>query len=282
MSESTINSLIQLLDDPDKDVYDKVKDKLLEYGATIIPKLEHVWQENDKSLIQSRVEEIIQQIQSKSLFYRLQHWVNSSQKDLLEFWVFTTQLQFPNFDRTAYTKRLSKLATEARKSIRLINGVYEKIAAFNHFLFHVNGFKGNLKNYHSPNNSCLNFVMDSRKGNPLSLSLIYIYLSKHIGLPICGINMPRHFIVGYENELMGDPVKFYINPYSKGSILSRQDLSFFLKQENIKEETKYFAPCGHVEIAKRMLSNLLYSYTFQGNKQKSKEVIKLLELFKQY
>ena len=124
--------------------------------------------------------------------------------------------------------------------------------------------------------------MDSRKGNPLSLSLIYLYLSKHIGLPICGINMPRHFIVGYENELMGDPVKFYINPYSKGSILSRQDLSFFLKQENIKEETKYFAPCGHVEIAKRMLSNLLYSYTFQGNKQKSKEVIKLLELFKEY
>ena len=74
MSESTINSLIQLLDDPDKDVYDKVKDKLLEYGATIIPKLEYVWQENDKSLIQSRAEEIIQQIQFKSLFYHLQHW----------------------------------------------------------------------------------------------------------------------------------------------------------------------------------------------------------------
>ena len=92
--------------------------------------------------------------------------------------------------------------------------------------------------------------------------------------------MPRHFIVGFENEGMGDPIKFYINPFSKGTILNRHDLTFFLQKENINEETKYFSPCGNAEIAKRMLNNLLYSYTYQDNKEKSVELIKFLELFK--
>ena len=235
MSKPIINSLIQLLDDPDEDVYANVKTKLLSYGLPVLYKLEQVWEEHDGSIIQSRAEEIIQLIQFNSHYDHLQQWVSSSKKDLMIFWVFTTRLQFPNFDGLSYIRQLSNLAEEAEKSIQFINGDYEKIAAFNHFLFEEKKFRGNQKNYHSPNNSCLNYVMDHKEGNPLSLSLIYLYLSKLIGLPICGVNMPRHFIVGYENKRMGDPIKFYINPFSKGSILSRQDLSFFLKKKTLKK-----------------------------------------------
>ena len=49
--------------------------------------------------------------------------------------------------------------------------------------------------------------------------------------------MPKHFIIGFEdeNEINGDPIKFYINPFSKGAILNRQDLEIFLKREKLKK-----------------------------------------------
>ena len=94
--------------------------------------------------------------------------------------------------------------------------------------------------------------------------------------------MPKHFILGFEDEseLNGDTVKFYINPFSKGAILNRQDLELFLKREKLKEESKYFTPCGNIAIIKRLINNLLHSYTYQGKKEKAQEMLTLLRLFK--
>ena len=94
--------------------------------------------------------------------------------------------------------------------------------------------------------------------------------------------MPKHFIIGFEdeNEINGDSIKFYINPFSKGAILNRQDLEFFLKREKLKEESKYFTPCGNTAIVKRLLNNLLHSFTFQSKKEKAQEIITLIRLFK--
>ncbi len=282
MSSEIFQSLIRLLDDPDEDVYASVKDKLLEYGTSALTHLESAWENNNHQLTQTRAEEIIHQIHLNDHLNKLNQWIKTPQKNLVDAWIILTQHRFPNFDGTLYSEQLSLLADEAKQSIELTDSDFEKVAAFNHFLFNEKGFKGNTNNYHSPNNSCLNYVMDNRKGNPLSLSIIYLHLSKQIGLPVCGVNMPRHFIVGFENDMFGDPIKFYINPFSKGTILSRQDLEHFLQKEKIKEETKYFSPCGHVEIVKRMINNLLYSYTFKGDQEKTNELIKFLQLFKSY
>ena len=83
--------------------------------------------------------------------------------------------------------------------------------------------------------------------------------------------MPKHFILGFEDEsvINGDPIKFYINPFSNGTILNRQDLELFLKREQLKEESKYFTSCGNEAIIKRLINNLLHSYIFQGKKRKS-------------
>jgi regulator of sirC expression with transglutaminase-like and TPR domain len=158
----------------------------------------------------------------------------------------------------------------------------EKISALNTIIFSRYRFRGNVKNFHSPENSFINDVIDNRKGNPLSLSIIYMHISRKIGLPVCGINMPKHFIVGFESEhhFDIDSIKFYINPFSKGTILNRQDLETFLKREKIKESSKYFSPCGNKEILKRLINNLLHSYTYRSKKEKAEEMVKFLQLFK--
>ena len=149
--------------------------------------------------------------------------------------------------------------------------------------FTQNGFKGNTRNFKSPDNSFINTVIDNHRGNPLSLCMLYIIIAVQLGLPICGINMPKHFIIGFEDEkeINGDPIKFYINPFSKGTVLNRQDLEAFLERKKLKEESKYFTPCGNTAIVKRLLNNLVHSFIFQSRKEKAEEIITLIRLFKQ-
>ena len=269
MKSSTLKALIDLLEDPDKEVYKTVKNELIDQGTDIIPNLEDAWEKNFNSLTQDRVEEIIREIQFNSLIAELKSWI-ASPKNLLEGWLIISRYQYPELKIISFEEELNKIAEEAKSSIKKYDSDLEKISTLNYILFNKYGFRGNMRNFHSPENSFINDVIENKKGNPLSLSIIYIYICQKIGLPICGINMPKHFIVGFEsdNHFDIDSIKFYINPFSRGTILNRQDLEKFLKREKIKESSKYFSPCSNKEILKRLINNLLHSYTYRSKKEK--------------
>lgn len=281
MNPKVLSALIELLEDPDKEVYKTVKNELIDLGTNIIPNLEEAWEKNFDSLIQDRVEEIIHEIQFKSLLNELKLWI-SSPKDILEGWMIISRYHYPELKKESFESTLTNIINEAHLAIENCNSDLEKISALNTIIFSRYRFRGNVKNFHSPENSFINDVIDNRKGNPLSLSIIYMHISRKIGLPVCGINMPKHFIVGFESEhhFDIDSIKFYINPFSKGTILNRQDLETFLKREKIKESSKYFSPCGNKEILKRLINNLLHSYTYRSKKEKAEEMVKFLQLFK--
>ena len=282
MNLKELNALISLLEDPDKEVFNTVKTRLVELGVEIVPNLEEAWVNNFDSIIQSRAEQIIHEIQFKETQENLKQWLENPKKNLLDAWFIVSKYQFNDIDEQFYRHKIFKLSKELKVEVDKHINDLEKVSAFNHIFFRKNGFKGNIKNFHSPENSYINCVLNNNRGNPLSLCMLYIIISEYINFPICGINMPKHFILGFEDEsvINSDPIKFYINPFSNGTILNRQDLELFLKKEQLKEESKYFTPCGNEAIIKRLINNLLHSYIFQGKKEKAQEMVTLLRLFK--
>ena len=282
MNDKELNALISLLEDPDKEVFNSVKSRLVELGIEVLPELENAWESNFDSLVQNRAEKIIHEIHFRDIVKSLKKWIQKKDKNLLEAWFIISKYQYPDIDEQFYRTKIYNLVSQINVEVEQTYSELEKISAFNKVFFTQNGFRGNTRNFQSPDNSFINTVIDKHKGNPLSLSMLYIIIAEQIGLPICGINMPKHFIIGFEdeNEINGDSIKFYINPFSKGAILNRQDLEFFLKREKLKEESKYFTPCGNTAIVKRLLNNLLHSFTFQSKKEKAQEIITLIRLFK--
>ena len=282
MNDKELNALISLLEDPDKEVFDSVKSRLVELGIEVLPELENTWESNFDSLVQDRAEKIIHEIHFRDIIKSLKKWIQKKDKNLLEAWFIISKYQYPDIDEQFYRSKIYNLVSQINLEVEQTYSELEKISAFNKVFFDQNGFKGNTRNFQSPDNSFINTVIDKHKGNPLSLSMLYIIIAEQIGLPICGVNMPKHFIIGFEdeNEINGDAIKFYINPFSKGAILNRQDLEVFLKREKLKEESKYFTPCGNTAIVKRLLNNLLHSFTFQSKKEKAQEIITLIRLFK--
>ena len=282
MNDKELNALISLLEDPDKEVFDSVKSRLVELGVEVLPELGNAWESNFDSLVQDRAEKIIHEIHFRDIVKSLKKWIQKMDKNLLEAWFIISKYQYPDIDEQFYRTKIYNLVSQINVEIEQTYSELEKISAFNKVFFTQNGFRGNTRNFQSPYNSFINTVIDKHKGNPLSLSMLYIIIAEQIGLPICGVNMPKHFIIGFEdeNEINGDNIKFYINPFSKGAILNRQDLEVFLKREKLKEESKYFTPCGNTAIVKRLLNNLLHSFTFQSKKEKAQEIITLIRLFK--
>ena len=130
-------------------------------------------------------------------------------------------------------------------------------------------------------------VIESRKGNPLSLSLIYSIIAQKLELPIYGVNLPNHFILAYmdnngTNLFMSNGneygVLFYINTFSKGSIFQKEDIQQFLQSIQVTPDASHFQPCSNSDIIRRMLTNLIAAFQQVGSHEKVNELCELRSL----
>ena len=74
-------------------------------------------------------------------------------------------------------------------------------------------------------------------------------------------------------------ILFYINPFSKGTILYQDEIDDFLFELKLKQHPKYYSPCNNISIIRRILTNLIYSYTKLNKKKNVTELKKIIQLF---
>lgn len=282
-----IKALISLIDDPDDRIYSQVRTKLLEFGEDIIPTLESEWESNEYGLVfQSRIEVLIHEIQFSSVKDNLVRWIENGAHDLLEGVLIINRFQYPDLDEDRIKKRVHQLKQDVWLELNDNLTAFEQIRVINHILFDVYGFSGNKKNFHSPQNSFLNQVLDTGKGNPLMLSVIYLLVCRPLDLPVYGVNLPNHFVLAYldthgitEKRNDGrEEVLFYINAFSRGTIFDRKEIEQFLNQLKLPQNEEYFYPCGNIDIVRRLLLNLISSYEQAGQTDKCEELKLLIQL----
>ena len=286
--QKTIIALIQLLEDPDENIYQHVYNQLLIIGTKVIPILETSWELDVKSLEhQHRIENLIRDIQFSTRKNELLEWKKSEDKDLISAWVILSKWKYPGLNSSIINEKIDCIKQDIWLEINDNQTAYEKIKILNKIFFQHYKFKGNHNNYHSPLNSFINTVIETKQGNPLSLSILYSYISQKLNIPIYGVNLPNHFVLAYldenkVNHLIGNESKsgvlFYINAFSNGSILYEDDIKTFLKQLKIGENHSYFEPCGNTTIIQRIIINLISTYQSLGNQELVNELLEFKEI----
>jgi len=282
MSLKEVIALITLLDDPDEVIYTQVKDRFVILGPPAIPHLETAWENSFDAIMQKRIEIIIHTIQFEILQKALKKWAIEEQEDLLKGILILSRYQYPDLNETKIRKDLGQIKQDVWLELNDDLTAIEKVKVLNHILFEVHQFSGNITNYHAPQNSFINNVLESKKGNPLMLSVLYMLICKELNIPIYGINLPQHFVLAYlndnanlidvNNKTLSNNILFYVNPFSKGLIFNQKDIDQFLKQLNLEAEAKYYIPCSNIEIVKRSLNNLIFSYEKLGYLEKVDEL----------
>jgi regulator of sirC expression with transglutaminase-like and TPR domain len=220
----------------------------------------------------------------------LERWAREGGDDLFEGALLVARYQYPDLDELDVRDNLSRVRQDIWLELNDELTALEKVKVFNHILFDVHSFRGNKKNYHAAQNSYINSVLETRKGNPLSLSIVYIILAESLGVPIYGVNLPNHFILCYVDEYnimrfieqsispeaeQAD-ILFYINAFSKGNIVHKTEIASYLEQLKVKAGPEHFNPCPNRAIVGRLLNNLIFSYDRLGYPEKVDELKKLL------
>ncbi|MBB5620092.1 regulator of sirC expression with transglutaminase-like and TPR domain [Pedobacter cryoconitis] len=283
MENSTeIKALVKLLDDTDQEVFEQVAKRLLEHGTSVIHFLETEWEKSLDTLLQERIENIVHQIQFNTVKEDLNLWYQSGAFDLLQGALVINRYQYPDLDEQKVINQIEELKREIWTNLQYEMSSVEKIKLINHIFYNIHGFKGNTKNHHDPQNSYINQVLETKKGNQISLAIIYATIAQKLDIPVYGVNLPQHFILGYIDESKREEnefgVLFYINAFNKGAIFGKHDVDQFLRQLNLQQLPGFYAPCSNVEIIRRIIRNLISAYENLGNPDKVEELKELQDI----
>ncbi|MDB4583118.1 transglutaminase-like domain-containing protein [Draconibacterium sp.] len=290
MDKGKLDALINLLDDPDKTVYELVEKELLKESDNIIPVLEQKWETSFDVDLQERIENLIQSLQYKETFNELKNWLNTNEaeRNLFNGFLIVDTFQYPDLNMLNIQLKVEnirkKIWLELNNSLTLL----EKTTILNHFLFNINGFAINHSNINSPQNTFLNQILDSKKGNPVSLSILYTIIARQLELPAYFIDFPKNPLIAIvEPELarkvhggsQSSDVLFYINPSHKGSITSIKEIQYHLRKNDFQPIRNYSEPKSDTLFIKRLLESLEDSYRLLGMIEKEEQVQDLLNLF---
>lgn len=277
-----INSLIRLLDDPDTEIFEHIHNKLISYGGEVIEYLESAWEQAFDPIQQERIANLVHEIQFGLMKEELKLWYQGGAFDLLQGVITINKYQYPDLDEQKLINQIEAIKRDIWLQMIYDGSPSEQIKLINHVFYNIHGFSGNTSNHQDPQNSFLSQVLETKKGNQISLAIIYSIIAQKLDIPVYGVNLPQHFILAYVDETMETEfeggILFYINAFNKGFIFGRRDVDMFLKQLNLKAEKQFYEPCSNADIIRRVLRNLISAYENLGSAEKVAELNELLEI----
>lgn len=186
---------------------------------------------------------------------------------LFEAAVSLAQDEYPELDVQAVLGEVDGLLGRVRRRLPADAGPLQKLRILNQFFFNDLAFGGNQNNYYDPDNSFIHTLLRTRRGIPISLALLWMELAQGLGLSVCGIGFPGHFMVKV-NLPMGQAVLDPLN----GRSLSREELQERLEpyrnRKSVLEDMEaplglYLQSAPPRDTIARMLHNLKEIYRTQ-------------------
>lgn len=179
---------------------------------------------------------------------------------LLEAAIAIGQDRDPALDTQSVLVEIDTLARRLARRIPADAVPLQRLRFLNRYFFDELAFGGNVNDYYDPDNSLIHRVLDSRRGIPISLALLYSEFAAHAGLQARGISFPGHFLVKMKMP-RGEVV---IDPFS-GQSLSRDDLQErlapYLRRRGLTGDFEvplglFLQPASPRDVLARMLRNL--------------------------
>ncbi len=272
--EKQIGAILTLLADRDGRTAQLVSRTLVEIGRPAIPTLQQA-ATTAAPAIGTQLREIVAEIRQKGLVDRFRALaLRGADMDLEEGAFLIAEFGHPDLSAASYRRDLDHIAGLLAKRLSAKADPDDVIDGMNLVLFNELGFRGNTENYYDPNNSYLNRVIDLRVGIPITLSVIFLLLSKRLGLPVSGVALPGHFVVKYEAE---DFCR-YLDCFNRGQKLSHEECLRYLRNAGHEIRDEYFLPAGVRGILIRILRNLIYAYNQQGDAARVRHLAHFIQI----
>lgn len=179
---------------------------------------------------------------------------------LLETAVAIAQHDYPRLDVQSTLAEIDAMAAKLGRRLAADAAPMQRLRLLNRFFFQELGFSGNVNDYYDPRNSYVHCVLETRRGIPITLALLYVELANQVGLDACGISFPGHFLA----KVRMPQGEIVIDPFT-GQSMSRDALDALLvpyRRRGAKSGLSdaplgsFLQPARPREVIARMLRNL--------------------------
>jgi regulator of sirC expression with transglutaminase-like and TPR domain len=197
----------------------------------------------------------------------------SSSDALLNGAVAIAMHQIPDANPESVDRMLQGYADTIRDRVRG-SQPQALLAHLHQFLFDELGLAGNVDDYYAPSNSYLPAVLESRKGLPITLSLVYKLVAERLGIRCWGVGLPGHFMIGVENE--SEPM--LVDAFAGGRVLTADEAHQRLQEmfgSEVQWSEELLRPASNRHWLTRILQNLLNVFGAAG---KYSDVAAVLEM----
>ena len=263
LPHSEIKAITKLLKTQDESTYKLLEEQFINFDSKLLHKINSQIPSDDIQL-KNEFLKLISRTKSTKIKKDFISWSTSPTQNLEEGVFLIASFNDPMLDTEHYSDILNKWADKLEKNLKKIkvkNDPTSIINEINHYLFMEIGLMGNKENYYSPENSFINKVLETSQGNPILLSVIYLLISKRLGLPFEGVNMPAHFLVQYMDSI--DSI--YIDPFNQGEIIKRDDCKERIKALKMTWHNEFLSAPSNKQILARIMQNLINIYHSEGN-----------------
>jgi regulator of sirC expression with transglutaminase-like and TPR domain len=253
LSPQQIEGFVSLLQDSDERSLQIMSEQLCKFSHTCLQSI-------DAQASRFKGSDFIDnwhQVNRLSINLQIKKWKQLPDPDLEEGLFLISRMKNPILNKDKYVSVLDSYAERAARNLSIKSSEDELIQSINHVLFYEENYIGNQVAYYDLNNNFLHTVINTRTGNPIMLSCIYILVGRRLGLDIKGIGTPGHFVVSFNGTLL--------DPFFGGKTITRDECVIRAQELNVHWRNEYLEPIDDVQIVLRCLRNLIAIYKKQND-----------------
>ena len=268
-----LNALFSLIDDPDEEVFHVISKRIITYGREILPRLEDLCETTLDDKTQSRISEIIRQVNFDNLISELQLWNAERTHDLLIGSHLIASYCYPDLSLDCLRRNVDHLEREIWLETNNFLTSLETATVVTRVMFQIEKFESERNNYQHMEHFCLHSILEKKKGNAISTGILYQHICESLDIPIKLIDIPdqhilacfqRGFLNHTDNAGHESQILFYIDA-ATGRLFSHKDLDVYFEQYQIPKKDCYFKPLSHQHIISHLASEV--GKCFLANRQ---------------
>jgi regulator of sirC expression with transglutaminase-like and TPR domain len=179
--------------------------------------------------------------------------------DLVEASLVIALEDDPGIAIDRYLQQVNEWTDAIRERLEGSRHVERIVDSINRLLFEEEGFHGEDEDYYDPRSALLNTTLDSHAGLPITLSILYIEISRRVGIDVSGVSLPGRFLVKFSGEFG----QLVIDPFDGGRVLTTIELQKLLDDVyggGVRLREHHLRSFSSKEILARELAHLKSAY----------------------
>lgn len=261
-NETELSALIRLLEDPDEAVYEPVSNRILQYGATAIPHLEHFWETTDETPQQSRIESLMRRISFMDVSKKLTAWREQERPDLFEALLVLDQLHHREDRSDTLRLTLEQIRRNAWLELNQYLTPLEQINVLSRVVFDHERFSGILSKDERIGHHFIGDILIHRRGSQFGLGMLLQVLADKLDLPLYTLSIPGVLLLGSPNMFNPrdkngiESIDFYLDPLT-GELFGRSEIELYLRRSNQSIDDSFFRPQSDTELINSWLRQVV-------------------------